>query len=205
MFNLPGCRAPYILKARTGPAIFLTGHHRSRLHRMGTVRVSFPLVKYFASSRQRKNRPLQVLLHPVPAVAAFSARSKEDGDYDSSAVLKLPRTSHVSLVDETRRTYRPHGRQRGAPRRINVPPRDAARRTTSLRNARAAGDVLAALARLARTVTLKRLWLRDRLRATAVQRAADEIEFALRNAPWRRRFALRRNVKPPHCALSNVG
>ena len=28
-------------------------------------------------SRQRENRPLQVLLHPVPAVAAFSARSKE--------------------------------------------------------------------------------------------------------------------------------
>jgi hypothetical protein len=44
----------------------------------------------------------------------------------------------------------------------------------------------AALARLARTVRLKRssacgpetVW---RLRATAVQRAADEIEFALRN------------------------
>jgi hypothetical protein len=32
----------------------------------------------------------------------------------------------------------------------NVPPRDAARRTTSLRNARAAGDIPAALARLAR-------------------------------------------------------
>jgi hypothetical protein len=44
----------------------------------------------------------------------------------------------------------------GAPRRINVPPRDAARRTTSLRNARAAGDILASLARLARA----RLWLR---------------------------------------------
>ena len=38
----------------------------------------------------------------------------------------------------------------------NVPPRDAARRTTSLRNARAAGDIPAALARLARTVGLKR-------------------------------------------------
>src|SRR4029077_4926383 len=43
----------------------------------------------------------------------------------------------------------------------NVPPRDAARRTTSLRNARAAGDISAALTRLARTVRLKRLWLRD--------------------------------------------
>src|ERR1700736_5403896 len=38
----------------------------------------------------------------------------------------------------------------------NVPSRDAARRTTSLRNARAAGDILAALARLVRTVRLKR-------------------------------------------------
>src|SRR5712664_449494 len=36
----------------------------------------------------------------------------------------------------------------------NVPPRDAARRTTSLRNARAAGDNPAPLARLTRTVTL---------------------------------------------------
>jgi hypothetical protein len=47
------------------------------------------------------------------------------------------------------------------------------------------GNILAALALLARTVRLKRsgacgsetVW---RLRATAVQRAADEIEFALR-------------------------
>jgi hypothetical protein len=42
----------------------------------------------------------------------------------------------------------------------DVPPRDAARRTTSLRNSRAAGDIPAALVRLARTVCLKRLWLR---------------------------------------------
>ena len=62
----------------------------------------------------------------------------------------------------------------------NVPPRDAARRSTSLRNARAAGDIPAALARLARTVRLKRLWLRDAFEGDAVQRAADEIEFALR-------------------------
>ena len=34
--------------------------------------------------------------------------------------------------------------------------------------------------RLARTVRLKRLWLRDAFEGDAVQRAADEIEFALR-------------------------
>jgi hypothetical protein len=66
----------------------------------------------------------------------------------------------------------------------NVPPRDAARRTTSLRNARAAGDIPAALVRLARTVRLKRSGARGsetvwRLRATAVRRVADEIKFAL--------------------------
>jgi hypothetical protein len=48
----------------------------------------------------------------------------------------------------------------GASAHRNVPPRDAARRTTSLRNARAAGDIPVGLARLARTVRLKRLWLR---------------------------------------------
>ena len=44
-------------------------------------------------------------------------------------------------------------------------------------------DITAALARLARTVqALKRLWLRDGMafEGDAVQRAADEIEFALR-------------------------
>jgi len=61
--------------------------------------------------------------------------------------------------------------------------RDAARRTTSLRNARAAGHIPAAFARLARTVRLKRLWLRDGMafEGDPVQRAADEIEFALPN------------------------
>jgi len=39
-------------------------------------------------SRQRRNRPLQVLLHPVTTVAALSI--ERDGDYGSSAVLKLP-------------------------------------------------------------------------------------------------------------------
>jgi hypothetical protein len=45
----------------------------------------------------------------------------------------------------------------GASAHRNVPPRDAARRTTSLRNARAAGDTPAALVRLAGMVRLKRL------------------------------------------------
>jgi len=39
-------------------------------------------------SRQRENRPLQVLLHPIPAVAAFFGAIERDGDYGSSAVLK---------------------------------------------------------------------------------------------------------------------
>ena len=43
-------------------------------------------------------------------------------------------------------------------------------------------DIPAALARLARTVRLKRPWLRDdtAFEGDAAQRAADEIEFALR-------------------------
>lgn len=50
---------------------------------------------------------------------------------------------------------RHHGRQRDAPSaHRNVPPRDAARRTTSLRNARAAGDTPAALECLAHTMRL---------------------------------------------------
>ena len=39
--------------------------------------------------------------------------------YGSSAVLKSPRyCTMLGVVDETRRTYRHHGRQRDAPRRI---------------------------------------------------------------------------------------
>ena len=97
------------------------------------------------------------------------------------------RLHDVGVVDETRRTYRHHGRQRGAPWRIatfhhatlRVAPHRYATREPL-------GTFPAALARLARTVRLKRssacgsetVW---RLRATAVQRAADEIEFVLRN------------------------
>ena len=38
-----------------------------------------------------QNRPLQLLLDPVPAVAFFFGAIERDGDYDSSAVLKSPR------------------------------------------------------------------------------------------------------------------
>jgi hypothetical protein len=72
------------------------------------------------------------------------------------------RLHHVGFVDETRRTYRHHGRQRDrASAHRNVPPRDAARRTTSLRKRLSRWGSLAACARLARTVPLRRLWLRD--------------------------------------------
>ncbi len=67
-----------------------------------------------------------------------------------------------NVVDESRRTYRHHGRQRDAPRRIaTFPLRNAARRTTSLRNARTAGDTRRFSRVLAQTVTLNRLWYRD--------------------------------------------
>ena len=72
-----------------------------------------------------------------------------------------PRLHHVGVVDETRRTYRHHGRQRDAPRRI------ATFRQATLRVATHRYATLeplgspAARARLARTVPLKRLWLRD--------------------------------------------
>lgn len=63
------------------------------------------------------------------------------------------------------------------PAHRNVPPRDAARRTTSLRNARAAGDTPADLARLARTVRLKRPGLRDGVafEADAVRRLPKRL------------------------------
>ncbi len=71
------------------------------------------------------------------------------------------RLHHVGVVDETRRTYRHHGRQRDAPRRIE---RSATRRCASHHIATqrlSRWGSPAARARLARTVPLKRLWLRD--------------------------------------------
>ena len=71
------------------------------------------------------------------------------------------RLHHVGVVDETRRTYRHHGRQRDAPRRI------ATFRHATLCVALHRYATLeplgspAARSRLARTVPLKRLWLRD--------------------------------------------
>jgi hypothetical protein len=58
------------------------------------------------------------LVHRVPAVATSSARSKEMATTAAALSRSRRATSHVNLVDETRRTYRHHGRQRGAPRRI---------------------------------------------------------------------------------------
>jgi hypothetical protein len=67
---------------------------------------------------QSQNRPLQVLLHPIPAVAAFPRGRKRGRLRQQRCLEGRLATGHVSLVDETRRTYRHHGRQRGAPRRI---------------------------------------------------------------------------------------
>jgi len=46
-----------------------------------------------------------------------SARSKEMATTAAALSWSRLATSHVNLVDETRRTYRHYGRQRGAPRR----------------------------------------------------------------------------------------
>ena len=71
------------------------------------------------------------------------------------------RLHHVGVVDETRRTYRHHGRQRDAPRRIasSATRRCASHHIATQRLSRWGSP--AARARLARTVPLKRLWLRD--------------------------------------------
>jgi hypothetical protein len=47
--------------------------------------------------RQRQNRPLQVLLPPASAVAAFSGAIEKDGDYGSSTVLMSPRDQPCEL------------------------------------------------------------------------------------------------------------
>src|SRR5437899_12472478 len=67
-----------------------------------------------------------VLLHLVTAVAAsLSTIIKRWHHKQMAHVLwqrrcleVTPRLHHVGVVDETRRTYRHHGRQRDAPRRI---------------------------------------------------------------------------------------
>jgi hypothetical protein len=72
------------------------------------------------------------------------------------------RLHHVGIVDETRRTYRHHGRQRDAPRRIatlhHATRRCASHHIATQRLSRSGSP--AARARLARS-PLKRLWLRE--------------------------------------------
>ncbi len=72
------------------------------------------------------------------------------------------RLHHVVVVDETRRTYRHHGKAT----RLGASQRSATRRCASHHIATqrlSRWGSPAARARLARTVTLKRLWLRDSL------------------------------------------
>ena len=86
--------------------------------------------------------------------------------------------------------------------------RDAARRTTSLRNARAAGHIPAAFARLARTVRLKRLWLRDdrvkRIHASEgtmpiTKCSALECGRAVALKPWNANRDSERSHSRVHC------
>src|ERR1700738_941822 len=77
----------------------------------------------------------------------------------SLEVASRPR--HVfGVVDETRRTYRHHGLQRDAPRRFATF-HHATLRVAPHRYATREPLGTPGLVRLARTVTLKRLWLRD--------------------------------------------
>jgi hypothetical protein len=85
-----------------------------------------------------------LLLHLVTAVAAFLNTIIKRWHHKQMAHVLwqqrclevASRLHHVGVVDETRRTYRHHGRPtRRASAHRNVPPRDAARRNTSLRNA----------------------------------------------------------------------
>ena len=106
-------------------------------------------------SRHRQNRPLQVLLHPARAAAAFRRdrkrwrlRQQRCLEVASRPAILVWSTRRVGLIDIK------VGNACASAHR-NVPPRDAARRTTSLRNARTAGDIPAALVRLARTYDRK--------------------------------------------------
>src|SRR6266478_3531954 len=77
-----------------------------------------------------------VLLHLVTAVAAslgtiikrWHHKQMAHVLWQQRCLEVASRPHHVGLVDETRRTYRHHGRQRDAPRRIE---RSATRRCAS--------------------------------------------------------------------------
>jgi hypothetical protein len=83
-----------------------------------------------------------VLLHLVTAVAAFLGtiikrwhhRQMAHVLWQQRCLEVASRLHHVRVVDETRRTYRHHGRQRDrrASAYRNVPPRDVARRYATL-------------------------------------------------------------------------
>jgi hypothetical protein len=83
-----------------------------------------------------------LLSHLITAVAALSTIVKRLHHKQMAHVLwqqhcleVTPRSLHVGVVDETRRTYRHHGRQREAPRRI-VTFRDATLRVATHRLSR---------------------------------------------------------------------
>src|SRR6478752_593578 len=101
-------------------------------------------------SRQRQNRPLQVLLHPVQQSRSLGAIER-DGNYGSSTVLKSPREPamlawsmrRVGLIDITvGNAARLGGSQRSTTRRC------ASHHIATQRVSR--WDIPAALARLAR-------------------------------------------------------
>jgi hypothetical protein len=114
-----------------------------------------------------------VLLHLVTAVAAFLGtiikrwhHNRWRTLYGSSTVLKSPRDcTHVGVIDETRRTYRHHGRQRDAPRRIatfrHATLRVATHRYATLEPLGKPGGSRAFSA----DAPLNRLWLRDACRS----------------------------------------
>src|SRR6266702_6344843 len=98
-----------------------------------------------------------VLLHLVTAVAAslgtiikrWHHKQMAHVLWQQRCLEVASRLHHVGVVDETRRTYRHHGRQRDAPRRI-VTFRHATLRVATQRLSR--WGSLAARARLARTL-----------------------------------------------------
>ena len=110
-----------------------------------------------------------VLLHLVTTVAAFSSTIMKRWHHKQMAHVLwqqrclevASRLHHVGVVDETRRTYRHHGRQRDAPRRIatfrHATLRVAPHRYATLEPLGKPGGSRAFSA----DAPLNRLWLRD--------------------------------------------